>query len=74
MENYEEGEKVFDATMLLDRLELSRATMTRMMLHYPPMAMKVVGAIYWNAFRLWLKRTPFHPHPATRRRTEVPHR
>ena len=27
----------------------------------------VVGAIYWHALRLWLKRTPFHDHPQSQR-------
>jgi DUF1365 family protein len=28
--------------------------------------MNVLRRIYWQAFRLWLKRIPFHAHPATR--------
>jgi DUF1365 family protein len=24
---------------------------------------KVIGAIYWQALRLWIKRTPFFEHP-----------
>jgi len=71
MENYEEGQKVFDATMLMTRREMSRAEMSRLIFSMPPMTFKVVSAIYWNALRLWLKRTPFHSHPA--KRTEVPH-
>jgi DUF1365 family protein len=27
------------------------------------MPLKVTGAIYWQALRLWLKRVPFHTHP-----------
>jgi DUF1365 family protein len=30
---------------------------------YPFMTAKVAGAIYWQALRLWLKRTPFFSHP-----------
>jgi DUF1365 family protein len=26
----------------------------------------VLAAIYWQALRLWLKRAPFHGHPAQR--------
>ena len=29
-------------------------------------SLKVSAAIYWQALRLWLKRTPFHPHPSGR--------
>lgn len=29
-------------------------------------ALKMWLAIYWQAFRLWLKRTPVHEHPKTR--------
>jgi len=27
---------------------------------------KVLAAIYWQALRLWLKRTPFFTHPDKR--------
>ncbi|VTN15555.1 Protein of uncharacterised function (DUF1365) [Raoultella terrigena] len=30
------------------------------------MTLKTVLAIYWQALRLWLKRMPVHPHPASR--------
>jgi hypothetical protein len=31
---------------------------------YPLMTAQVVGAIHWQALRLWLKRNPVHDHPA----------
>ena len=55
----------FDATLVLQRRELTGAAMARALLRYPLMTMKVVAAIHWQALRLWLKRTPVHDHPAT---------
>ena len=30
---------------------------------FPLMTCKVLGAIYWQAFRLWWTGVPFYPHP-----------
>jgi DUF1365 family protein len=57
------GEKVFDATMTMGRQEISAATLAAILLRFPLMTVRVIGAIYWQALRLWLKRAPFHTHP-----------
>lgn len=57
-------EKLFDATLSLDRREISGRNLARLLLSYPPMTMKVVSMIYWQAFRLKRKGAPFYPHPA----------
>jgi len=65
-----DGQKYFDATLSLSRLELSQRTLNRVLLGYPAMTAKVLAAIHWQAFRLWIKRVPFHEHPGeTARRT-----
>ena len=63
MQNQRQGDKVFDATLALRRKELNRASLARMLLSFPPMTLKIIGAIYWQALRLWLKGAPVHDYP-----------
>lgn len=53
----------FAAGMNLELQPLTRGAMGVMPLRFPFMTARVVAAIYWQAFRLWLKRVPFHTHP-----------
>jgi DUF1365 family protein len=69
--NRRNGQRFFDVTMVLRRLELSRRTMVRSLVRHPWMTARVSQAIYWQALRLWLKKCPFYPHPAYRNTQET---
>jgi DUF1365 family protein len=66
MENAREGRKIFDATLVLSRDEITSASLARALAGYPLMTVKVVAAIYWQALKLWLKGAPLHDHPDKR--------
>lgn len=55
-----------DATMALKRHEINAGSLARILAAYPWMTARVASAIYWQALRLWLKRTPFYDHPDSR--------
>jgi uncharacterized protein len=58
-----QGQRAFDAAMSLHRLPLTGRSLARVLLRYPLMTAQVIGGIYWQAGRLWLKHTPYHSHP-----------
>lgn len=63
MDNLEGGGKIFDATLRLERTEITGGSLARVLVAYPWMTAKVITAIYWQALKLWWKGTPFHGHP-----------
>jgi DUF1365 family protein len=54
---------VFDATLRMRRREINGRTLAAALLRHPFMTAEIIGGIYWQALRLWLKGAPFHGHP-----------
>jgi hypothetical protein len=57
---------VFDASLVLRRRPLGSGALAATLLRFPWMTARVIIAIHWQAFRLWLKRVPYIPHPEAR--------
>jgi len=64
MENARGGRKIFDATLVLERREISAGSLARALALYPLMTLKVIVAIHWQALKLWAKGAPVHAHPS----------
>ena len=68
----EHGAPVMTASLVLRRRPATNRAVGRLLLRYPFVTLKTVGAIYWHALRLWLKGAAFHRHGTSRdHRTRV---
>lgn len=63
MNNFKGKEKVFDATLSLNKKPMNAMTCAKALIIFPLMTAKVIAGIYWQALRLFIKQVPFHSHP-----------
>ena len=63
MENARDGRKIFDATLVFERKEISTGSLAAVLIRFPVMTLKIVVAIHWQALKLWIKGAPVHDHP-----------
>lgn len=63
MKSLQHGTEIFNAVLALKRSEINEKTLNWLLISYPFMTIKVIGAIYWNALMLWFKGTPFYSRP-----------
>jgi DUF1365 family protein len=64
MQNYQNGERIFDATLDLSRREIGTAALARALVAFPCMTATVLAGIHAQALKLWIKRVPIHSHPS----------
>lgn len=54
------GERYFISTLSGKRKTLSDLRLFWYICRFPLVTLQIIGAIHWHAFRLWLKKLPFH--------------
>jgi DUF1365 family protein len=60
IDDYRGDEKELISVLTGSRRALTTAGLLACTVKYPFITLKVIGLIHWEAFRLWLKRIPFH--------------
>lgn len=71
MNTLQGGKPFFDATLQLQRREWTRPGLHRVLAAYPLMTARVIGAIHWEALKLWIKRVPVFTHRAENAPTDA---
>ena len=66
LENLTDSGKLFEATLVMRREELTHGSLARALVRFPWMTARVLIGIYWQAMLLYLKRVPFYTHPDKR--------
>jgi uncharacterized protein len=63
MHNHQDGQRVFDAFLRLQKQPINSFNLAKVLLLFPLMTMQVLLMIHWQALRLWWKKIPFFAHP-----------
>ncbi|MEZ5565905.1 MAG: DUF1365 domain-containing protein [Gammaproteobacteria bacterium] len=62
LENWRDGRRCFDAHLDFRRIPVSSGALARVLVTDPLATIRVTALIYWQALRLWRKRTPVYDH------------
>lgn len=64
IDDFKNEKKFFISTLTGTRKELTNARLLWYALRFPFITLQVIGLIHWNAFKLWLKKIPYHQKKA----------
>ena len=67
-----EVRKILDVSMLLKRKPFTGWNLNLLLVRYPFITLQIFASIYWQAFRLFLKKTTFYSHPRKRNSDSSP--
>lgn len=59
------GSKHFTAAVALEKEVMSSRSLLKTLLKIPSITIKTVWGIYWQALKLFIKKTPIYDHPGT---------
>ncbi len=62
IENKRDDELLFDASLRLQRQTLCTAQMSKLLKRFPAMTWSIFKGIYYQAFKLFVKKVPFLGH------------
>jgi DUF1365 family protein len=71
MLNRRAGRAVFSATLQLERVPITGPRLAALLVNVPASGVGVLARIYWQALRLWWRRTPYFEHPAAAEHPEA---
>ena len=58
--NDQKGNKFFISTLTGKRKAMTDARLLFYVFRFPFVTLKIIGGIHWEAFKLWLKKLPYH--------------
>ena len=64
IDDYRAGARTLASTLTGRRRELNGLRLAWFTLKYPLITFRIIALIHWHAFRLWLKRVPWHAKAA----------